>query len=140
GGGRVGGRAGAAGAAAGKTAEPEPPPLGVAVEPPVPGVVAPPPPAAPVERSKSRAERGLSGQETFDFARTGKDFHLPPTSLLKAPPATERRRTREELAQNADLLRKRLEDFGVGGRLVQGNPGPVITGPEVEPAPGAKVE
>src|SRR4029453_4018904 len=49
-----------------------------------------------------------------------------------------RRGPREELQQNADLLRKRLEDFGVGGRIVQVNPGPIITGYEFEPSPGVK--
>src|SRR5262249_58276963 len=118
----------------------DPPAIAVPVEPAVPVVVAPPAPAAPVEGSKGRAaERGPSWQETFDFARAGQAFKLPPTSLLKAAPPTERRRTREELAQNADLLRKRLEDFGVGGRIVQVNPGPIITGYEFEPAPGVKV-
>ena len=104
--------------------------------------VEPPAPAAPslAERPKSRlAERGLAWQEKFDFARAGQSFQLPPVGLLKAPPASERRRTRDELAQNADLLRKRLEEFGVTGRIVQVNPGPIITGYEFEPAPGVKV-
>jgi S-DNA-T family DNA segregation ATPase FtsK/SpoIIIE len=85
------------------------------------------------------AERGLAWQEKFDFARAGQTFQLPPIGLLKAPPPTERRRTRDELEQNADLLRKRLEDFGVTGRIVQVNPGPIITGYEFEPGPGVKV-
>jgi S-DNA-T family DNA segregation ATPase FtsK/SpoIIIE len=51
----------------------------------------------------------------------------------------ERRRSEDELRHNAELLRKRLEEFGVNGRIVQINPGPVITGYEFEPAAGVKV-
>jgi DNA segregation ATPase FtsK/SpoIIIE, S-DNA-T family len=116
-------------------AAPAPPPaLPVVAEPP-----APPPPLAD-ERPKGKgAERKLSWQETFDFARPGQTFQLPSLSLLKAPPTTERRWSKDDLQQNADFLRKRLEDFGVSGRIVQVNPGPVITGYEFEPAPGVKV-
>jgi len=135
-------------AAAGKAAterasavatEPPPPAIALAPEPPP---SAPTPAAAVAERPKGRAaerERGLAWQETFAFTRPGQTFQLPPVSLLKPPAATERRWTREELQQNADLLRKRLEEFGVSGRIVQVNPGPVITGYEFEPAPGVKV-
>jgi S-DNA-T family DNA segregation ATPase FtsK/SpoIIIE len=84
-------------------------------------------------------ERGLARQESFDFARAGQGFQLPPIGLLRVAPPSERRRSREELQQNADLLRKRLEDFAVEGRIVQVNPGPVITAYEFEPAPGVKV-
>jgi S-DNA-T family DNA segregation ATPase FtsK/SpoIIIE len=121
-------------------AAPEPPPPAIAL---APEPASPPPPAVArtaEERPRGRSqERKLAWQETFEFARTGQNFQLPPVSLLKALPGAERRRTREELAQNADLLRKRLEDFGVKGRIVQVNPGPVITGYEFEPAPGVKV-
>ncbi|MBI4012534.1 MAG: DNA translocase FtsK 4TM domain-containing protein [Candidatus Rokubacteria bacterium] len=107
---------------------------------PEPPAIAAEPALAAAERPKSRlAERGLAWQEKFDFARPGQAFQLPPVGLLKAPPASERRRTRDELSQNADLLRKRLEEFGVTGRIVQVNPGPIITGYEFEPAPGVKV-
>jgi S-DNA-T family DNA segregation ATPase FtsK/SpoIIIE len=105
------------------------------VSPPPPVVVEPPRPKATL------AERGLAWQETFDFARAGagKEFQLPPVALLRAPTAGELKQTREELQANADVLRKKLEDFGVEGRIVQVNPGPVITAYEFEPAPGVKV-
>jgi S-DNA-T family DNA segregation ATPase FtsK/SpoIIIE len=87
------------------------------------------------------AERRGSKQETFGFAKPGGTFQLPPVSLLKAPVSGERRRTEseEELRQNAEHLRKRLEDFGVKGHIARINPGPVITGYEFEPGPGIKV-
>jgi S-DNA-T family DNA segregation ATPase FtsK/SpoIIIE len=126
--------------AAVKVAAADPPPPAIALDTPL--VVATPPAPSIVERPKGRPaerERGLAWQEAFAFTRPGQTFQRPPVSVLKAPPPTERRWTREELAQNAELLRKRLEEFGVGGRIVQVNPGPVITGYEFEPAPGVKV-
>ena len=122
--------------------EPPAPTIGAQTAEPAPPVAAGP--AALLERSRLRppergADRRLVWQETFEFAQPGQSFPLPPISLLKAPVAPERRRTEEELRQNADLLRRRLEEFGVNGRIVQINPGPVITGYEFEPAPGVKV-
>jgi S-DNA-T family DNA segregation ATPase FtsK/SpoIIIE len=129
---------------AARAEEPPPPAIALALESAPPRRAAPVSAAVlapgPTERPKSRGgERGLAWQETFDFARAGQTFQLPPIGLLKALPTSERRWTREELAQNAELLRKRLEEFGVSGRIVQVNPGPVITGYEFEPAPGVKV-
>ena len=92
------------------------------------------------ERPRS-AESRRAKQEIFGFARPGATFQLPPVSLLKAQAGGERRRTEseEELRQNAEHLRKRLEDFGVKGHIARINPGPVITGYEFEPGPGIKV-
>jgi len=103
----------------------------------------PPPPPIVVGQAKAKSglmEKGLAWQETFDFGKGGRPaFQLPPIGLLRAPPASELRQTREELQANADILRKKLQDFGVEGRIVQVNPGPVITSYEFEPAPGIKV-
>jgi S-DNA-T family DNA segregation ATPase FtsK/SpoIIIE len=144
------------------------PPTPVVVElrpaPPSPAIALPPEPPAPVaperarvrseERPRPSADRAGAGeersrpgegrrarQEIFGFAHPGATFQLPPVSLLKAPAGSERRRTEseEELRQNAEHLRKRLEDFGVKGHIARINPGPVITGYEFEPGPGIKV-
>jgi S-DNA-T family DNA segregation ATPase FtsK/SpoIIIE len=96
-----------------------------------------------VEPSKPRGrlmEQGLAWQETFDFGKGGaQSFQLPPVGLLKPPPASELKRTREELQDNAEVLRRKLQDFEVDGRIVQVSPGPIITSYEFEPAPGVKV-
>jgi S-DNA-T family DNA segregation ATPase FtsK/SpoIIIE len=106
-------------------------------------VLDPVPPPIVVEPPRPKpglAERGLAWQETFDFGKGGRTtFQLPPIGLLKVPSAAELRQPREELQANADILRKKLQDFGVEGRIVQVNPGPVITSYEFEPAPGIKV-
>jgi S-DNA-T family DNA segregation ATPase FtsK/SpoIIIE len=105
-----------------------------AVEPQLPTIVEP-------SRPKSTLmEKGLSWQETFDFGKGGAEsFQLPPVGLLQAPPASELKRTREELQDNAEILRRKLADFEVDGRIVQVSPGPIITSYEFEPAAGVKV-
>ncbi len=102
-----------------------------------------PPPPLVVEPAKMRGrlmEQGLAWQETFDFGKGGAQaFQLPPVGLLKPPPAEELRRTRTELQDNAEVLRRKLQDFEVDGRIVQVSPGPIITSYEFEPAAGVKV-
>jgi len=103
-------------------------------EPTLPTIVEP-------ARAKSTLmDKGLSWQETFDFGKHGAEaFQLPPVGLLQAPSATELKRTREELQDNAEILRRKLADFEVDGRIVQVSPGPIITSYEFEPAAGVKV-
>jgi len=94
----------------------------------------------PAKLKGSLVEKGLAWQETFDFGKGGaRAFQLPSVGLLQAPPATLLKRTREELEANAQTLKKKLEDFGVSGHIVQASPGPVITSYEFEPAAGVKV-
>jgi DNA segregation ATPase FtsK/SpoIIIE, S-DNA-T family len=122
----------------------------VELDPSLPAIALPaftdavePPPPVVVEPAKLRGrlmEQGLAWQETFDFGKGGAQaFQLPPVGLLKPPPAEELRRTREELQDNAEVLRRKLQDFEVDGRIVQVSPGPIITSYEFEPAPGVKV-
>jgi S-DNA-T family DNA segregation ATPase FtsK/SpoIIIE len=104
----------------------EPPPLPTIVEPARP--------------KGTLMEKGLSWQETFDFGKGGAEaFQLPPVGLLQAPSTAELKRTREELQENAEILRRKLADFEVDGRIVQVSPGPIITSYEFEPAAGVKV-
>ena len=104
-------------------------------------IEAPPPTIVEPSRPKSTLmDKGLSWQETFDFGKGGAQaFQLPPVGLLQPPPASELKRTREELQDNAEILRKKLADFEVDGRIVQVSPGPIITSYEFEPAAGVKV-
>ena len=94
----------------------------------------------PARPKSTLMEKGLSWQETFDFGQHGAEaFQLPPVGLLQAPSATELKHTREELQDNAEILRRKLADFEVDGRIVQVSPGPIITSYEFEPAAGVKV-
>jgi len=103
-------------------------------------IVAPPVVVEPSRPRGRLAEQGLAWQETFDFGTGGAEaFQLPPVGLLKAPPPAELKRTREELQDNAEAIRRRLQEFEVEGRIVQVSPGPIITAYEFEPAAGIKV-
>jgi S-DNA-T family DNA segregation ATPase FtsK/SpoIIIE len=105
-----------------------------------PEVITPPVVVEPSRPRGRLAEQGLAWQETFDFGRGGAEaFQLPPVGLLKVPPPSELKRTREELQENAETIRRKLQDFEVEGRIVQVSPGPIITSYEFEPAAGIKV-
>ncbi|HKC97777.1 MAG TPA: DNA translocase FtsK [Methylomirabilota bacterium] len=110
------------------------------VESETPEIVAPPVVVEPSRPRGRLAEQGLAWQENFDFGGGGAAaFQLPPVGLLKVPPPSELRRTREELQENAETIRRKLQDFEVEGRIVQVSPGPIITSYEFEPAAGVKI-
>jgi S-DNA-T family DNA segregation ATPase FtsK/SpoIIIE len=67
------------------------------------------------------------------------EYFFPSLDLLDAPRDQETVQTREELLNNAHALEERLAEFDVQGKVVEINPGPVITRYEYEPAPGIKV-
>ena len=115
--------------------EPEP-----ALEASAPEIVALPVVVEPSRPRGRLAEQGLAWQENFDFGGGGPAaFQLPPVGLLKVPPVSELKRTREELQDNAETIRRKLLDFEVEGRIVQVSPGPIITSYEFEPAAGVKI-
>ncbi len=117
-----------------------PPALEVAAAPAIAAEPGDAPPPVVVEPRRRAAAAGLAWQETFDFGQGGAEaFQLPPLGLLQAPDPAERRIPREELHENAETLRRKLQDFEVDGRIVQVSPGPIITSYEFEPAPGVKI-
>jgi S-DNA-T family DNA segregation ATPase FtsK/SpoIIIE len=98
------------------------------------------PPVVVVDRptpSKKREE--IIEQGAFEFAESGKEFQLPPISLLEAETEKRQKIDRDSLVMNSRILEKKLLDYGVEGRVVEVRPGPVITVYEFEPAPGVKV-
>jgi S-DNA-T family DNA segregation ATPase FtsK/SpoIIIE len=78
-------------------------------------------------------------QEVFDFMHDGKGFHLPHFTFLEDPEDRPITVDDENLRMASQLLEKKLEDFGVMGKVVEVSPGPVITTFEYEPAPGIKI-
>jgi DNA segregation ATPase FtsK/SpoIIIE, S-DNA-T family len=115
-------------------------PVAPMLETPVPEVVALPVVVEPSRPRGRLAEQGLAWQENFDFGGGGvAAFQLPPVGLLKVPAASELKRTRVELQDNAETIRRKLQDFEVEGRIVQVSPGPIITSYEFEPAAGVKI-
>ncbi len=84
-------------------------------------------------------EQPVPRQEVFEFMRSPTGFQLPSFNLLddfkvKPSPADD-----ENLRMQSKLLEKKLDDFGVNGKVVAVSPGPVITTFEYEPAPGVKI-
>ncbi len=78
-------------------------------------------------------------QEEFKFMHTGKGFQLPSINFLEEPEFRIGSADDENLRMQSQLLEKKLDDFGVQGRVVEVAPGPVITTFEYEPAPGVKI-
>jgi S-DNA-T family DNA segregation ATPase FtsK/SpoIIIE len=64
-------------------------------------------------------------------------YHLPSTLLLQ-PPAQRGDYDPEELHDVAQQICTKFEEFGVGGKVTQINPGPVVTTFEFKPNPGIK--
>jgi S-DNA-T family DNA segregation ATPase FtsK/SpoIIIE len=78
-------------------------------------------------------------QEEFKFMKTGKGFQIPSINFLEEPEFQIGSADDENLRMQSQLLEKKLEDFGVHGRVVEVAPGPVVTTFEYEPAPGVKI-
>jgi S-DNA-T family DNA segregation ATPase FtsK/SpoIIIE len=86
-------------------------------------------------------KQGEPLQESFAFseATTAGPYLRPDASIFQEPPSGSRNWDRDSLVMNSRILEKKLQDFGVKGRVVTVHPGPVITMYEFEPAPGVKV-
>ncbi|MFZ2447327.1 MAG: DNA translocase FtsK 4TM domain-containing protein [Syntrophobacteraceae bacterium] len=69
----------------------------------------------------------------------GSQYALPPLSLLDTYETETTKPDWKRLEQNAAVLEEKLADFGVQGKVVGINPGPVITMFEYAPAPGIKI-
>jgi S-DNA-T family DNA segregation ATPase FtsK/SpoIIIE len=78
-------------------------------------------------------------QEVFDFMRSGKGYQVPPFNILEDPDDPPASSDADNLRMQSQLLEKKLEDFGVRGKVVAVSPGPVITTFEYEPAAGVKI-
>lgn len=86
----------------------------------------------------SLPERDLNlSEETKE--KKPSNFKLPSLDLLSAPENQEIEINRDELLENASILEQKLRDFGVEGKVVEVQPGPVVTMYEFEPASGVKV-
>lgn len=90
------------------------------------------------EMPKFHADEG-HGEETKK-PKPQRSYKLPDITLLEAPEEQTLTINREELFENAQILERKLKDFGVFGKVVEVQPGPVVTMYEFEPAPGVKVQ
>ncbi len=71
--------------------------------------------------------------------RNKSGYRLPPLALLDAPPLERHHVDEDLLERSARLLEQKLIAFNVEGRVVEVQPGPVVTMYKFEPAAGIKV-
>lgn len=67
------------------------------------------------------------------------EYNFPPVSLLQKSSSRKNNLHEKELLNNAQILEKTLESFGIQAKVVQVSFGPVVTRYEVQPSPGIKV-
>ncbi|MCZ6632106.1 MAG: DNA translocase FtsK 4TM domain-containing protein [bacterium] len=94
-----------------------------------------PPIVAPIVEAQVVREKGKDKKKS----QSDINYTLPDLDLLVDPPEDDGTLDREYLLEGAQILEHSLNSFNVKGKVVQVNPGPVITSYEVEPAPGVKV-
>ena len=94
---------------------------------------------APVTSEPEAPPTVTPTQRSFPFVAPKGGFQSPPLSLLDMPGSMEAGISKEELEANAEILERKLLDFGVEGKVAEVQPGPVITRYEIEPAPGIKI-
>ncbi len=90
------------------------------------------------KRIEQKAEK-KEFKESVDLSQDSGPYKLPSISLLDKIEKKEIRIDRENIQLNADILEKKLKDYGIEGKVSEVKPGPVITMYEFEPAPGIKV-
>lgn len=71
--------------------------------------------------------------------RANMNFQTPPVDLLDPKIDSGIEVDKNDVYEKAQLIEKKLEDFGVNGKVTQIRPGPVITMFEYKPAPGIKI-
>ena len=86
-------------------------------------------------KPRARATGGAAAAS----AETASGEALPSFSLLAMPTQPEDLITAADLTTEANLLVRKLADFGIDGRVTEIHPGPVVTTFEFEPAAGVKV-
>jgi S-DNA-T family DNA segregation ATPase FtsK/SpoIIIE len=71
------------------------------------------------------------------IARAAGGFRLPPPSLLQAAERSEKM-AEADLKEYAHAIEVKCQEFDIGGRVTQINPGPVVTTYEFKPEAGIK--
>ena len=101
----------------------------------------PPPPPSDGAEKETRPRKRVVPVEEKPRARMAypSDYQIPPLSLLDSVSQKSTRAGKEVLRENSKTLENKLADFGVEGKVVEVNPGPVITRYELEPASGVRI-
>ena len=82
--------------------------------------------------------QSIPNPEVVKPKKTG-GYELPSLEFLSLSDSASIRPSKDELLMDSSLIEKKLEDFGVEGKITQVHPGPVVTMYEFEPAPGVKI-
>lgn len=95
-----------------------------------------------IRDSAGGRERKVKGKSSGIFKSRGVVTRniVSPELLRSALDDEHVAQSREDLLRNSKLLERALADFKVGGKIVEVEPGPVITLYQFEPAPGVKVQ
>jgi len=78
-------------------------------------------------------------QESFDFFKEIGPYKLPSVTLLDTNEKKELKVDKESIQANATILENKLKNYGIGGKVTEVKPGPVITMYEFQPDEGIKV-
>ena len=97
------------------------------------------PRALKVRRIEPLAPAARDKRDKAPTPRSKGGYKLPAPSLLDNPPAEHAQVDEEQLERSARVLEQKLADFGVEGRVVEVQPGPVVTMYKFEPGSGIKV-
>jgi len=66
-------------------------------------------------------------------------YELPHLESLSPPDPVSSKPSKDDLLTDSSIIAKKLEDFGVDGKITEVHPGPIVTMYEFEPAPGVKI-
>ncbi len=89
---------------------------------------------------KAEIRKPIAQDQTPKVSVSGKGaYKLPPLELLDTPPLEHSKVDEPALERSARVLEQKLADFGVEGRVVEVQPGPVVTMYKLEPGSGIKV-
>ncbi len=92
-------------------------------------------------QSKDRGKKGKAAPPEAPKKRRNSNFQVPPSHLLVKSETAERKGPSDkELLANSKRLEQTLQNFRVGGKVVEVHPGPVVTLYQYEPAAGIKVQ
>ncbi len=115
-------------------------------EAPAQRVVLPPleklPRERPIRTARPKAVQDGDEEAPATIRRTPGDtgtHEIPPLTILDASGPLPSGPLHHEREDNKRTLEKTLRDFGIEGRVMETQSGPVITRYEIEPAPGIKV-
>jgi DNA segregation ATPase FtsK/SpoIIIE, S-DNA-T family len=66
-------------------------------------------------------------------------YEIPHLEILSPPDPASSKPSKDELLTDSSIIAKKLEDFGVEGKITEVHPGPIVAMYEFEPAPGVKI-